>query len=186
MSTPEISNNNTNNNSSSNHHHPSLRTSTALVVREQQNRPQQFLKKTLLSSFLGRFTLRSGSQTFPNRSSSPSIFFKKSITTSRRASSSKRRSGGSRHSITNSHHSSMEQLLPSSDVVFTKDPNNVMYFLQTQCPADILPLVLAYAGPKKIKTLSLTNQHWNTIIQKESTWKVLCKELYKVRYNIYI
>ena len=57
---------------------------------------------------------------------------------------------------------------------------NPLRFLQQDCPQDVLPLVLAFCGPQTAAVLQQTNRHWFTILQEEATWKVLCKELYKV------
>jgi len=58
---------------------------------------------------------------------------------------------------------------------------NVLNFLQKDCPHDVLPKILAFAGPQKTAVLARTNHHWNKIITKEATWRVMCEELYKVR-----
>lgn len=54
-----------------------------------------------------------------------------------------------------------------------------MEFLQRDCPADVLPKVLAFCGPKQTAALSKVNKHWRSIVLKEGTWRVLCEELYK-------
>ena len=59
--------------------------------------------------------------------------------------------------------------------------SNPLRFLQQDCPEDVLPLILAFAGPQTAAVLHRTNCHWKNIVQEEATWKVLCKELYKVR-----
>ena len=58
---------------------------------------------------------------------------------------------------------------------------NLMQWLETKCPGDCLPKVLAFCGPQQTAALSRTNKHWNEVIRAESTWRVLCEELYKVR-----
>jgi hypothetical protein len=60
------------------------------------------------------------------------------------------------------------------------DPN-VLTFLQTSCPDDVLPRVLAFAGPQQIAVLQKTNRFWKTLLERDGTWRVLCEELYKVR-----
>lgn len=62
---------------------------------------------------------------------------------------------------------------------------NVMQWLEYQCPEDILPNILAYAGPQITSTLSKTNKHWNFVVKKEGTWKVMCEELYKVCFVLF-
>jgi len=56
---------------------------------------------------------------------------------------------------------------------------NPMRFLQENCPEDVLSLILAYAGPQQAAVLKRTNRHWRIIMDKETTWKVMCQELYK-------
>jgi hypothetical protein len=62
-------------------------------------------------------------------------------------------------------------------------PENVdlMQFLQQDCPEDVLPKILAFCGPQKVAALSQTCTAWRDIILDDSTWRILCEELYKVR-----
>jgi hypothetical protein len=62
------------------------------------------------------------------------------------------------------------------------DPN-VLTFLQTSCPDDVLPRVLAFAGPQQIAVLQKTNRFWKTLLERDGTWRVLCEELYKETPN---
>jgi hypothetical protein len=57
---------------------------------------------------------------------------------------------------------------------------NVMEFLIDVCPEDVLPKILAFAGPQKTATLSKVNRVWRDVITEEWTWRVLCEDLYKV------
>jgi hypothetical protein len=57
---------------------------------------------------------------------------------------------------------------------------SVMEFLTDICPEDILPKILAFAGPQKTAALSKVNRVWRDVIAEDSTWRVLCEELYKV------
>ena len=61
------------------------------------------------------------------------------------------------------------------------DSSTVMGWLQHSCPQDLIPRVLAYSGPQTISALSLTCRFWKETTDKESTWRTLCEELYKVR-----
>jgi hypothetical protein len=63
------------------------------------------------------------------------------------------------------------------------DAAALFLFLETECPQDVLPKILAYAGPKKAAALSKTNRFWKNVTSKEGTWRVMCEELYKVRYG---
>jgi hypothetical protein len=60
-------------------------------------------------------------------------------------------------------------------------PPNVMEFLIDVCPEDVLPKILAFAGPQKTAALSKVNRVWRDVIAEEWTWRVLCENLYKVR-----
>ena len=57
---------------------------------------------------------------------------------------------------------------------------NLVQWLEHECPSDVVPKVLAFMGPQSFAALSRTNRHWKGLLQLESTWKVLCEELYKV------
>jgi hypothetical protein len=57
---------------------------------------------------------------------------------------------------------------------------NVMEFLIDVCPEDVLPKILAFAGPQKTAALSKVNRVWRDVIAEEWTWRVLCEDLYKV------
>jgi hypothetical protein len=59
---------------------------------------------------------------------------------------------------------------------------SVMEFLTDICPEDILPKILAFAGPQKTAALSKVNSAWRDVIAEDSTWRVLCEDLYKVRF----
>ena len=71
----------------------------------------------------------------------------------------------------------------SNNDAATKDAAHAAayHWLADDCPLDILPHVLAFAGPQTTSALSKTNQHWrNAIMKREGTWRVLCEETYKV------
>eukprot|EP00536_Pseudo-nitzschia_multiseries_P004865 jgi/Psemu1/189161/e_gw1.85.40.1 len=75
-----------------------------------------------------------------------------------------------------SRHDSLPQALMLAD---GKGPKNIFHWMESDCPKDVLPLILAFAGPKKIATITRTNRFWRGVIQKEATWRRLCEELYK-------
>ena len=58
--------------------------------------------------------------------------------------------------------------------------SNLMQWLQSDCPQDLLPRILCFCGPQMTATLSRTNRYWHDIISREDTWQTLCEELYKV------
>lgn len=58
----------------------------------------------------------------------------------------------------------------------------LMTFLSQECPEDVLPKILAYCGPQKVAALSQTCHQWSNIILNDATWRILCEELYKVRF----
>jgi hypothetical protein len=61
---------------------------------------------------------------------------------------------------------------------------NVMEFLINVCPEDVLPKILAFAGPQKTAALSKVNRVWRDVINEDWTWRVLCEDLYKVCFLI--
>jgi hypothetical protein len=71
-------------------------------------------------------------------------------------------------------------LLTSSHYKSGAFRDNVVLWMQEECPADILPKIIAYAGPRMAAALNATNRFWRHSFQEESTWKVMCEELYKV------
>jgi hypothetical protein len=58
---------------------------------------------------------------------------------------------------------------------------NAVTFLQQACPREVVPLVLAYAGPQVAQALARSNHFWSDLMNDDATWKVQCQELYKVR-----
>jgi hypothetical protein len=62
--------------------------------------------------------------------------------------------------------------------------SNLMQWLQSDCPQDLLPRILAFAGPQVIATMSQTNRFWQDLVSQENTWQTLCTELYKVCMKI--
>jgi hypothetical protein len=58
--------------------------------------------------------------------------------------------------------------------------SNVMDFLIGICPEEVIPKILAFAGPQKTAALSKVNRVWRDVIAEERTWRVLCEDLYKV------
>ena len=71
----------------------------------------------------------------------------------------------------------------SSPSVATRsvDTPNVMKWMQNDCPKDVVPLILAFAGPQKIATIRKTNRFWRQVMNQEEIWSRLCESLYKVR-----
>lgn len=60
---------------------------------------------------------------------------------------------------------------------------NLTQFLTADCPTDVLPKILAYAGPNSAAALQQTSRHFCEVLNSEGTWRGLCEELYKVRKN---
>ncbi|KAG7350931.1 hypothetical protein IV203_010291 [Nitzschia inconspicua] len=57
--------------------------------------------------------------------------------------------------------------------------SNLFEWMQTECPGEILPRILAFAGPRMATTLSKTNHFWNDLLKDDATWRIMCEELYK-------
>lgn len=56
---------------------------------------------------------------------------------------------------------------------------NLTQFLTADCPTDVLPKILAYAGPNSAAALQQTSRHFKNVLNSEGTWRGLCEELYK-------
>lgn len=54
-----------------------------------------------------------------------------------------------------------------------------MQWMQNDCPKDVLPLILAYAGPQKFAAVGKTSRFWRRVMDQEETWSRLCESLYK-------
>jgi hypothetical protein len=57
---------------------------------------------------------------------------------------------------------------------------NLMLWLEKECPQDLLPKILAFAGPQVTAVFGRTNRFWRDVVSKESTWRTLSEDLYKV------
>jgi len=70
--------------------------------------------------------------------------------------------------------------LPSASILSFGVPN-VMQWMQSDCPKDVVPSILAFAGPQKVATIGKTNRFWRQVMEQEETWSRLCESLYKWR-----
>eukprot|EP00980_Cylindrotheca_fusiformis_P007653 scaffold1605_cov141-Cylindrotheca_fusiformis.AAC.16 len=66
-------------------------------------------------------------------------------------------------------------------MVTSPSSSNLMQWLQSDCPHDLLPKILAFSGPQLIATISRTNRFWHELVSQEATWRTLCTEMYKWR-----
>lgn len=67
--------------------------------------------------------------------------------------------------------------------------SNALVWMECHCPNDILPHILAYAGPQIFSSLNQTSKFWHGVMAEESTWRVISEDLYKVRllcFRIYL
>jgi hypothetical protein len=82
--------------------------------------------------------------------------------------------------LRNWHPSSLSSI--ETETTESSEPStpNVMEFLTDVCPEDVLPKILAFAGPQKTAALGKVNRVWRDVIAEEWTWRVLCEDLYKV------
>ena len=76
---------------------------------------------------------------------------------------------------------SVEQQPLAADTAQQHQTTSIVQWLETDCPQDVVPKILAFCGPQKTAALGRTNRHWRNVMQQEGTWRVLCEELYKVR-----
>lgn len=67
----------------------------------------------------------------------------------------------------------------SSGLISLSGPVNIMHWMQSDCPKDVVPLILAFAGPQKIVMIGRTNRFWRRTVGQEATWRRLCESLYK-------
>jgi hypothetical protein len=61
---------------------------------------------------------------------------------------------------------------------------NVLEFLTQVCPDDIVPKILAFAGPQKMQVLGQVNKACRDVVNAEYTWRVMCEDLHKVSYRL--
>ena len=83
------------------------------------------------------------------------------------------------HSSTNSG-LVMDQSKTEGVILAIQKPKNVMQWLNSECPTDVLPHILAFCGPQMTNRLRQVNQFWRRTVQEEGTWKVLCQDMHKV------
>lgn len=62
---------------------------------------------------------------------------------------------------------------------------NVMEWMEKVCPEDLVPKILSFTGPQSIASISKVNRTWNLFISRETTWRIICEELYKVFIPVY-
>lgn len=73
---------------------------------------------------------------------------------------------------------SSKMRLPTKPQPFTA-PENALTMMEKSCPMDVIPMIIAYAGPQTAQVLNQTSKFWHSVFENESTWKQLCEELYK-------
>jgi hypothetical protein len=126
------------------------------------------------SSLLKRLSRSSPNKSSPSSSSSSSSSSKSLGSKFRQLSASVASPLGRRNSRSST--------MPETDAA-ADDAAALFRFLETVCPQDVLPKILAYAGPRKTAALRQSNRFWKNVTSKEGTWQVMCEELYKVRYH---
>jgi hypothetical protein len=55
------------------------------------------------------------------------------------------------------------------------------FLTRGDCPSDVLPRILAYAGPQTTCQLQHCSRFFYNVLHRQGTWRILCEELYKVR-----
>jgi hypothetical protein len=64
-----------------------------------------------------------------------------------------------------------------------EDASPLLHWMERgDCPMDIVPHMLAFAGPQAMAAMSRASTHWRNIVMDETTWRIVCEDLYKVRY----
>lgn len=54
-------------------------------------------------------------------------------------------------------------------------------WLMESCPPDVFPKIMAFVGPESFSVFPQVHGFFQHLLEQDSTWKVLCEELYKVR-----
>ena len=75
-----------------------------------------------------------------------------------------------------------KSILPGATITTITTDMNVASLMQEICPQDIIPKIFAFAGPQMAAVFHRTNTFWRDTFQDDATWRILCEELYKVRY----
>jgi hypothetical protein len=65
-----------------------------------------------------------------------------------------------------------------NDIVYA---DTMSWIVSGQCPADLVPKILTFAGPRHASALAQTHEYWHNVMNQETTWKIFCEDLYKVR-----
>jgi hypothetical protein len=59
---------------------------------------------------------------------------------------------------------------------------NVLEWMLTDAPPDVLPKILSFCGSRKVNALSKVSKAWyNNIAKNELVWRVMCEDTHKVR-----
>jgi len=56
---------------------------------------------------------------------------------------------------------------------------NVLQWLKDDAPPELLPRILSFCGSRRLSALSKVNRKWNSIINDESIWRVMCEDAHK-------
>jgi len=57
---------------------------------------------------------------------------------------------------------------------------NVLQWMKDDAPPELLPRILSFCGSRRLCALSKVNRKWNSIINDESIWRVMCEDTHKV------
>ena len=57
---------------------------------------------------------------------------------------------------------------------------NVLQWMKDDAPPELLPRILSFCGSRRLSALSKVNRKWNSIINDESIWRVMCEDTHKV------
>ncbi len=57
---------------------------------------------------------------------------------------------------------------------------NVLQWMKDDAPPELLPRILSFCGSRRLTALSKVNREWNSIINDESIWRVMCEDTHKV------
>ena len=57
---------------------------------------------------------------------------------------------------------------------------NVLQWMREDAPPELLPRILSFCGSRRMGALSMVNKKWNTIVNSDSVWRVMCEDMHKV------
>mmetsp|Transcript_1867 Transcript_1867/g.2709 ORF Transcript_1867/g.2709 Transcript_1867/m.2709 type:complete len:167 (+) Transcript_1867:325-825(+) len=71
-----------------------------------------------------------------------------------------------------------------NDGITTKT-SALLSFLQNECPFDLIPKIMSFAGHETVRNMTCCSKDWKSIIEFEGlVWKQVCTDTYKVGFSL--